>query len=530
MDDKEVLVLNPKKDAKFWLIFWSLCLTLFLSALEYAIPNALPVIINDLQGQEFAWIGTAYGLASTVFLPMSGNMAEIFGRRISVIIAILIFALGSALCGAAQSMGWLIAGRTVQGLGGGGIVALSSIVVSDMVPLEERGTYNGLIGLTWTMGVAFGPLIGGALAQHGHWRWLFYLNLPVCGVALICVILFMRLPIPVGSLEHKIKKIDWMQVNDSYMDAHIGTSMVIALTWGGVHYPWSSARVVVPLVLGLLGVISFFLFETLVASSPTIPLELLSNQTTVSGYLQVFINSLVVSAWIYYVPVFYQACKNASPIRSSIDMFGACMVIGPFVVLGGASVTVLKRYRPQLWIGWILCTVGVGAFSTSGVNTILATPIGLSAINAPGTGLIYGNLTAVTYFPVLSPLPVSENAHALALFAFLRSFAQIWGIAIGGAILTNQLKTNLPKAFLAQFPEGTDIIYSIIPQIKALPQPLQDEVRQAFAESLRPVWYTLTGIFGLGFLSSLFMKDVPMHNYVDEKWAIQPSSETEDAT
>jgi hypothetical protein len=197
-------------------------------------------------------------------------------------------------------------------------------------------------------------------------------------------------------------------------------------------------------------------------------------------------------------------------------MFGGCLVIGPFVVLGGMSVTVFKMYRPQLWIGWILCIIGLGAFSTSGVDTVLATPIGLSAINAPGTGFIY----AVTYFPVLSPLPVSENAHALALFAFLRSFAQIWGIAIGGAILTNQLRFNLPAEFLAQFPDGTDIIYETIPEIKNLAQPLQDEVRQAFSQSLRPVWYTVTAIFFLGFISSLFMKDIPMHNYVDEKWTM----------
>jgi MFS family permease len=411
-------------------------------------------------------------------------------------------------------MNWLIAARTIQGLGGGGIIALSSIVVSDMVPLEERGTYNGLIGLTWTLGVTFGPLIGGALAESGQWRWLFYLNLPVCGVALACVVLFMDLPTPAGKLQDKLKKIDWF---GTFILASSATSLVIALTWGGVRFPWSSARVIVPLVLGLLGVMMFFFYETLVASNPTVPRKLLSNRTSVSGYVQVFINSLVVSAWIYYIPVYYQAVKNASPVRSSVDMFGASLVIGPFLVLGGASVTIFKKYRPQLWIGWILCTVGVGAFSTSGANTVLATPIGISAINAPGTGLIY----AVTYFPVLSPLPVTENAYALALFAFLRTFAQVWGVAIGGAILTNQLKSNLPSDFLAQFPQGTDIIYEVIPSIGTLSEPLADEVRQAFAISLRPVWYTLTALFGLGFIASLFMKDVPMHNYVDEKWALQ---------
>jgi EmrB/QacA subfamily drug resistance transporter len=519
--EQELEPQHPPKDLRFWLIFLALCVSLFLSALEFAaVGNALPSIVAALQGQdsaEFTWVGSAYTLASTAFLPMSGGTAEIFGRRGSFIGALLIFALGSALCGSAQNMRWLIGARTVQGIGGGGIMALSSIVVSDMVPLSERGAYNGLIGMTWTFAVAIGPLIGGALAQAGQWRWLFYLNLPIVGIALVLVEFFMDLPTPAGTLSQKLKKMDW--IGNTLVIAS-STSVVIALTWGGTRYPWSSARIITPLVLGLVGLGAFALYESRFATYPMFPRTLLANRTSFSGYMQVFLNSIAVVVWTYYIPVYFQACRDASPIRSSVEMFGVTFVVGPMVVIGGVSASILKKYRPQMWFGWILAVIGAGAFSTVGANTPLSQAIGLPAIGSSGSGF----LLALTYFPVLSPLPVSENAHALALFAFLRAFASVWGITIGSTILTNQLRVHLPTEILDKIPGGLDVVYSVIPQIKGMMQPTKDQVREAFAHSLRAVWYTNAGILGLGLLFSLLMADIPMHSYVDEKWSKRAES------
>ncbi|KAF9459239.1 MFS multidrug transporter [Collybia nuda] len=499
------------KGFRFWLIFLALCVSLFLSALEFSIvANALPVIINELQGEEFAWVGTAYALAATAFLPFSG----VFGRKWSFIGALLVFTLGCALCGAAQSMAWLIAARTVQGIGGGAIQSISTIVVSDLVSLQERGKYNGLLGMTWAVATSVGPLIGGALAQQGRWRWVFYLNLPICGVALGLCVIFMRLPTPPGTLREKVKKMDWI---GNFLVVSSTTSLVIALTWGGARYPWSSARVLVPLILGIVGLLAFFIHEMFAATHPMVPRELLSNRTTVSGYVQVFINSLVVVVWVYYLPIYYQGCKGASPTRSSVNMFGITFLTGPFVVLGGATVSIFKRYRPQLWIAWVLAIIGAATLSTYDVETPLARAIGLTVIGAAGAGLLFG----ATYFPVLSPLHVSQNARALALFAFFRAFAGIWGITIGSAIFTNKLTKHLSPEFLAQFPGGVDIVYSIIPTISSLHEPTRSEVRHAFAESLKPIWYTITALVVFAFLVSLLMADVPLQNVVDKRWALE---------
>jgi len=506
----------PGKGLAFWLIFVALCVSLFLSALEFSVVgNALPVIIQDLKGSEFTWIGNAYALSATAFLPMSGVAAEMFGRKVSFIAALLIFTLGCALCGAAQSMAWLIGARTVQGIGGGAIQSISTIIVSDMVSLQERGKYNGFLGMTWGVATAIGPLIGGSLAQQGQWRWIFYLNLPICGLALALVLVFMKLPTPPGTFREKISKMDWV---GNFLIISTTTSLVIALTWGGSRYPWNSARVLVPLIIGVVGLLlSIFVYEFFIASHPMIPRTLLSNRTTVSGYFQVFINSLVVIVWVYYLPVYFQGCKDASPTRSSVDLFGITFLTGPFTVLAGISVSITKKYRPQHWVAWVLALAGAGSFISFHADTNLAQVIGLTTLGAAGAGMLFG----ITYFPVLSPLPLPETARALSLFAFIRALAQIWGITIGGTILTNGLRKNLPASFLSESAGGVDLAYSVIPQVRGLSEPLKTQVRNAFAESLRPVWYTLTAVTAAALISALLMADVPMRDTVDKKWAME---------
>ncbi|KAJ3552285.1 hypothetical protein NM688_g4228 [Phlebia brevispora] len=502
------------KGFRFGMIFLAICVSMFMSALEFtSVGTALPTIIHDLQGQDFVWIGSAYALASTALLPASGGMAEIFGRRITMLISLALFALGSALCGSAKNMNWLIAARTIQGAGGGGILALGSIVISDLVPLKERGSYNGIIGLMWAFASGMGPIVGGALAERGQWRWLFYLNLPITGFAAVLVFVFMRLPTPRGSFRDKIRRMDWI---GNVIIIASSTACVIGLTWGGVKFAWSSAQVLAPLIIGLVGIAGFLVYEAKIASEPVVPFTLLSNRTTLSGYLQTFINPIAVMAVIYFLPSYFQACKGASPIRSGVDIFGFSIPVGPALVIAGASVQITKKYRVQLWFGWVLVILAAGTMSTIKADTALANTVGYTVLHGVGMGIIY----ATTYFPVLAPLPVSENAHALAFFSFCRAFALVWGVTIGTAVLQTQLGHRLPAEFLSQFPEGVAIAYSIIPVIKTLEDPLRTQVRDAFADSIAVIWKVNIGIAGMGLLSSLAMKSLPLHTEVDKRWGL----------
>ncbi|KAI3614790.1 mfs multidrug transporter [Moniliophthora roreri] len=445
---------------------------------------------------------------------MSGGIAEIFGRRPAMLMALGLFTLGSALCGAARNMEWLIAARVVQGLGGGGMQSLSSIIISDLVSLQERGTYNAVLGLGWSFATAVGPLVGGALANQGQWRWLFYLNLPICAVTIAVVVLFLRLPIPPGTIQSKLRRMDWI---GNFIVISSTTSAVLGLTWGGVVYPWSSARVLVPLILGLAGLLVFGAYEALYSANPILPVSILSNVSSVSGYVQNFLNSFGILCLSYYLPVYFQGCKDASLIKSGVNELGLSVTCAVMIVASGVSVTATKQYRPQIWFAWVLYLIGVGVLSRIDSSTSLSEGVGILVL--PGAAL--GILSATLYFPVLAPLDVMQNAYALSFFMFCRSFAGIWGVAVGGTILQNELEKRLSPEISTALPgDHAANLYSLLPQIRFLEEPLKSVLQVAFAGSLRVIWLTLTGILGRGFLVSLLMQDIPLQNVRDEKWAL----------
>lgn len=510
---------KPKRDWRFWMVFLCLTMAQFITALELsAVSTALPSIVAALKGDQFVWVGSAYTLATTAFVPLSGGLAETFGRKITMFGSIVIFAIGSALCGAATDMNFLIAGRTVQGLGGGGIASLCQIILSDMVPLRERGLYTGLIAMTFTIASGIGPVIGGALAQSGQWRWLFYLNIPICGLAAGLVLIFLNLRTPPGTLSEKLAKMDW---TGNALVIAATTSCMIGLTWGGVQYQWSSYHILVPLILGLAGLAGFLVYEACIPNNPVVPYHLLSTRTALSGHLQTFLVFTIIQCLLYYIPVYFQACFSASPVASGVDVFGMAFALSPMTLVTGVTIAISRQYRPQLWLAWAMILVGTGLLSTMAYDTSRARAIGFQIL----TGAFLGSVCGAVFFPILAPIPIQSNARAIALYTFFRNFANIIGVTIGGTILQNELGTHLPAAFTARFPEGVASAYSAIPVIPTLEEPLKTQVRQAFGESLKPVWQFTIGVSGVGLLVSLLMKHLPLHTEVDKKWGIEDGKE-----
>ncbi|KAJ7773690.1 MFS general substrate transporter [Mycena maculata] len=525
-----------RRGIAFWLIFASICISLFVSALELTtVSTALPTIANDLHVTEFVWVGTAYSLASTAFLPMSGGLAEIFGRRHAMLLSILLFAMGSALCGAARDQYVLIGGRTVQGLGGGGIRSLAVIILADLVTLEERGTYGILTGLTWSIACVVGPIIGGGLAARGAWRWLFYLNLPISGVAAVFVVLFLHLPTPPGTFREKIGRLDLI---GNFLVIASTTCCTLALTWGGAAAPWTSLQVLAPLWLGLIGLAIFLLYEGAVPADPLVPFVLMCNRTSLSGYVQAFVVGLVtlcvvcefsphyfdrhrLIATADFLPVYFQSCKDASAIRSALLGLGVA-ALAPAAIVAGVAVSKTQRYRPQMWAGWCIIIIGLGLLRSVRQETPTIHTFFFGVITGVGLGFEY----STTMFPVQAPLPVSQNARALAFLTFVGSFAGVWGLTIGGTILDNQLTRRLPAAFTAHIPGGAAVAYAIIPQIQGLPPVERHTVQVAFAESLAVVWAVLVAIAGIGLLASLFMEGLPLHTKLDSRWALRDPRRT----
>ncbi|KAI0791722.1 Mfs1.2 [Abortiporus biennis] len=515
---------GQSKGFGFWMIILSLCVSMICSALEItAVPAALPTITESVHGQDFVWVNSAFSLAATSLIPTTGGLADIFGRRIVIFGSFFLFALGSALCGSAKNMSWLIAGRSIQGAGSGGIQSLTMIILSDLVSLRERARYNGIIGLVWAVSAAFGPLIGGGFAKNGNWRWLFYMNLPITAFSAALVFFFLKLRTPRQSLREKMLRIDWI---GNLLVITSSAAIVIGLSWGGVKFSWGSAHVLVPLILGFIGIFVFGYYEHYYAVEPIIPMTLLSNRTSVSGYIQTFINPLIVLALVIFHPAYFQACFGSTPIRSGVLMVPCSVIVGIFIVFSSVSVAATKMYRPQLWFGWILLIIACATLSSLKFDSTTRQGYGYPIFIGAGGGIMY----ATTYFPVLAPLPVTENAHALALFAFFRSFAGVWAIAIGSAVLDNTFSNKLSSDVLAIFPGGANGVYFSIPLISSLPDPIKTEVRIAFAEGLSLMWKVLSGITAIGLLSCILMKGLPLHTEVDENWGIEEGSQRKGST
>ncbi|KAF7357230.1 MFS domain-containing protein [Mycena sanguinolenta] len=543
LPDSEVPQKRAPKSRAFWLSFVALMFAVFLAALDLtAVATALPTIadaLNDTRG-DYIWVGSAYALSSTAFIPLSGNLADVFGRKSVMLASVAFFVVGSAVAGASQNMSMMIAARSIQGVGGGGILTLSEIITSDLVPLAERGLYQGLLALIWALACYSGPPIGGGLSQNGKsWRWLFYLNLPIGGIAFALVLVFLSVKKPEGSTRDKLAKVDW--VGNAIVI--VGTGLAnVGLSWAGTRYSWSSVQVLAPLVIGLILLIIFAVYEAKFAQWPAVPGDIVGNRTSLSALLVTIAHGIISIGMIFYLPgsyahlwdthrlrsrgeVFFQACFGASPLRSAVDFLPAALTTTPFGFFSVVCITMMKKYRVVNWTAWAISVVGFGVFSTIREDTSTGKWVGYQIICAMGVGPLFGT----PMFPLLAPLPNTRAASALALFSFTRAFSQTWGITISSTILQNMLKKKLPAAFVSQFPPNLEIAYAAIPLIRQLEEPLRTQVRAAFADSMAVIWQTMIGFAGLGLIMSLLMKEVPMATTVDETYALKEKDKKEAA-
>ncbi|EIN06465.1 iron permease [Punctularia strigosozonata HHB-11173 SS5] len=515
----------------FWIVFLALCLCLLLTGLDLAsVGTALPVITRSLGGNaSFAWVSSAYTLSATAVLPLSGRLSELFGRRDVLFVFIIFFTVGSVICARAQTMGTLIAGRTLQGVGNGGIQSLTSIVVADLMTLQERGMFNALLGIAFTTASLIGPFIAGAIAQETTWRWLVaihnpeYMNLPLCAIALSVVFVFLCLKKPeIGSASETFAAMD---IPGNMLIVASTTVCIIALTWAGATHPWTSASVLAPLILGLLGLAGAFVYKLTISSRPLIPLGILDNRTSLSGYAALILHLIYSSFTVYisYVhPAYFQAVKVASPLHSGIFIFPIVCVISPSAILQGIFISKTGKYWMVHLIGWSLMLVALGLFTIIDRTSSVGETVPMQMI----MGISFGFLYATT-FSVLAPLPPTLNAQALSFLMFVRTFSQSWGIAIAASVLQNELLARLPLSALRDalpdhsfLPGSGDLSYALIPLIKQLHQPLQDEVRDAFAKSLRVVWILLLALAGAGWVCVWGVKELTLHTKKDERWGL----------
>lgn len=431
-----------RPSASLLCIFSVLCLLSFLTALDGTIiTTSLPTITREIGGnndQLYLWIAQCFIFSSTAPQPLYGQLANIFGRRNPFLVAVALFALGSGVAGGASSPAMLISGRTVQGLGAAGLYVLSDILICDLVPPRHRGPYLSAVLSTAGIGSTIGPVIGGAIAQH-NWRWIFYLNIPASAIGFIVMVLLLKVKWNRSpTWAHALVRIDYLGAL-IFMPSMI--SLMYALITGGTQNPWSSWRVLVPLILGVLGWFGYHVQQATrsLCRYPSTPPHLFTNRTSATGYALIFLSSIVLYIISYFLPFYFQAVKLVSPLLSGVYYLPFALAIIPFAGLSGWALSKWGKYVPLHYAGFGLLAIGGGLFSTLNDTSSTAAWVCFQIIPSAGIAIIYTSTMPST----LVALKEEDVATATATYSFVRSFGLLWGVTIAGIVFNSQVNARL---------------------------------------------------------------------------------------
>ncbi|MFG3511241.1 MDR family MFS transporter [Streptomyces bobili] len=484
----------------------ALLLGMLLAALDQTIVStALPTIVSDLGGMEhLSWVVTAYLLASTAATPLWGKLGDQYGRKRLFQIAIVIFLIGSALCGMAQNMPQLIGFRALQGLGGGGLMVLSMAIVGDIVPPRERGRYQGLFGAVFGATSVLGPLLGGLFTEHLSWRWVFYVNLPLGAVALAVIAAVLH--IPRKSAKHVIDYLGTLLI------ASVATCLVLVASLGGTTWGWGSPQII---GLAVLGVALAFVFVAVErrAAEPVLPLKLFRIRTFTLSAVISFIVGFAMFGAMTYLPTFLQVVQGVSPTLSGVHMLP--MVAGLLLAstASGQIVSRTGRWKVFPVTGTAVTAIGLLLLHQLDEHSSTAVMSAFFFVFGLGLGLVMQVLVLI----VQNAVSYEDLGVATSGATFFRSIGASFGVAIFGTVFTNRLGDKLADAFRGvDLPSGIslDALEADPRVIGDLPAALRPEVLHAYASSITDVFLYAAPVALLGFVLSWFLKEDPLRGSV----------------
>ncbi|CEQ39190.1 SPOSA6832_00685 [Sporobolomyces salmonicolor] len=524
------------------IVLFGLALTTFLAALDSTIVStALSTIQRDLDGTTgtLSWVSAAYLLCSTSLAPLYGKLSGYVGRKPVMYASIVVFLIGSALCGAAQNMVWLCICRGVQGLGGGGIIQLTQIIVSDISPLAQRGKYTSVIGSTWGIASAVGPLIGGALTQHATWR--FWINLP-CGVfALFIIAFFLHLN------PHTPPSVSFLLADFDFLGLFLLISGLVVLLVGFTsgETNWGSAQTIACLVVGIVVLLGAVYVEATTKRSPIIPPRLFRIRTSASICIGVFFQSISFISLSYYQPLYYQVL-GSSPLMSGVRLmpfsvssfpsgeqelivlilrfldkcrsahrWSASLLVSSSPGQGGVPIhsplercsplltTQTKQYRLIIIGSYFFSALGFALLATLDESSNQAEQVLYLLVAALGIGPLF----QAPYIAMQSAMPVKEMATSTATVALIRQIGGTTGIAICGAIYASRLQSGL-AGIEGYAPAGgaTAAVGNTSGLTKIMPESVRKEVLHAYTRALSFPWIICAPLLFVGFLVSFLLK------------------------
>ncbi|MGH7156827.1 MAG: MDR family MFS transporter [Candidatus Saccharimonadales bacterium] len=465
---------------------------MMLAALDQTIvATALPRIVSDLHGlKDLSWVVTAYLLTSTISVPISGKLSDIFGRKKLFLLAILLFVAGSALSGISQNMAELIGFRAFQGIGAGMLMSMAFAVIGDLFAPAERARWQGIIAGVFGLASVIGPLLGGYLTDHASWRWNFYINVPVGILAFFMISTFM----PHIASDKKDQKIDFLGAG---LLAGGLTSLLLATVWGGNQYAWGSWQIIGLFVLSAALLLGFGRVEHAHAKDPILPLDFFRNSIFRVSMLVVFFIGIAMFGAILYLPLFAQDVLGRTATNSGVILTPMVLSLMVVSLSAGQFISRTGRYKILSVTGTAVVTIGILWLSTMNIHTTGTQLVERMVVIGAGLGISMPIFNLV----VQNAFEHAKLGVATASVQLSRSIGATVGVALMGTILNNQLTHRLANT-------GHAISANQLSSLN--PRDVTPAVKTAMAGSITEVFLIAGLLVSLAFFTSWFLKEIPL--------------------